>query len=149
VVITNQLPAGLSFTSVTTSQGTSGQSGGIVWASLGTINSGATASMTLVTWAGLVNSVTNIATVSSPIIDPLKANNTASVKTTVGAQLSAQANGGFISITTPGLAGSVLDYTTSLTPPVVWTPLLTNPPTVVNLPISTSSNRFFRLRAGP
>ena len=148
VVITNRLPAGLNFTSVITSQGTSGQSAGTVWANLGTINSGATASMTLVTWASFVGTVTNAATVSSSIIDPLKANNTASVKTTVNPQLTVSSSGGLISITTPGVAGTVLDYTASLTPPVIWTPLLTNPPTVVNLPL-TSGNRFFRLRFAP
>ena len=149
VVITNVLPSGLGFTSVTTSQGTSGHTAGSVWASLGSLNSGSTATMTFVGWAGLVTSITNVATVSSAIIDPLKANNTASVKTIVTPQLTAQASGGFISITTPGLSGTVLDYAASLTPPVVWTPLLTNPPVVVNLPVSTSGNRFFRLRGGP
>ena len=149
VVVTNILPVGLNFTSVTTSQGTSGQSSGTVWASLGSINSGATASVTLVTWAALPGTVTNVATALSSVIDPLKANNTASVKTTVNPQLTASVSGGNIVITTPGLAGSVLDYTTSLTLPVTWTPLLTNPPTVVNLPVTTSGNRFFRLRAGP
>ena len=104
--------------------------------------------MTLVTWVSFVGTVTDTATASSSIIDPLKANNTASVKSTVNPQLTASASGGSISITTPGLAGTVLDYTASLTPPVIWTPLLTNPPTVVNLPV-TSGNRFFRLRQGP
>lgn len=149
VVVTNPLLAGLNFTSVAASQGTAGQSGGTVWANLGSISSGGNASITLVTWVGFVGTVTNVATVSSPIIDPLKANNTASVKTTVTPQLTASASGGIISITTPGVPGSVLDFTASLTPPVIWTPLLTNPPAVVNLPLTTTGNRFFRLRAGP
>jgi len=149
VVVTNPLLAGLNFTSVAASQGTAGQSGGTVWANLGSISSGGNASITLVTWVGFVGTVTNVATVSSPVIDPLKANNTASVKTTVTPQLTASASGGILSITTPGLPGSVLDFTASLTPPVIWTPLLTNPPAVVNLPLTTTGNRFFRLRAGP
>ena len=149
VVVTNVLPVGLNFTSVTTSQGTSGHSGSTVWASLGSVNSGANASMTLVTWAAFTGFVTNSATASSSVIDPLKANNTASVKTTVNPQLTASVSGGTLTLTTPGVAGSVLDYTTSLTLPVVWTPLLTNPPAVVNLPVVASGSRFFRLRAGP
>jgi uncharacterized repeat protein (TIGR01451 family) len=148
VMVTNKLSAGLGFTSVVSSQGTSGYSGGAVWASLGTLNSGDTASVTLVAWAGMAGTVTNSATVSSAITDPLKANNTASVKTTVTPQLQASFSGSGITIVTPGLPGLVLDVTTSLTPPVTWTPLMTNPPAILNLPI-TGGNRFFRLRGGP
>jgi uncharacterized repeat protein (TIGR01451 family) len=145
VVVTNLLPAGLGFTSVSGSQGTAGHSGSVVWANLGTLNSGASAAVTLVTWAAQPGTVTNSATVSSVVTDPLKANNTASVKTTVTPQIQAQLNGGVIRIITPGTPGMVVESTGSLTPPVSWTPVVTNPPPVLDLPI-TGSSQFFRLR---
>jgi uncharacterized delta-60 repeat protein/uncharacterized repeat protein (TIGR01451 family) len=150
VTLTNTLPPAVSFVSVTASQGSAGNSAGTIWASLGTLNPGASATVTLVVVPNLVGTVTNTAFTVSAVIDPLKANNTASLKSTVIPQLQARLNGsGGITLTTPGLPGSVLDTTASLTSPVVWTPILTNPPTVVNLPIG-AGNQFFRLRpAGP
>jgi uncharacterized repeat protein (TIGR01451 family) len=149
VVVTNRLPAGFNFVSVTSSQGASGHAAGTVWASLGDLNSGATASVTLVVTLSQPGVVTNTATASSPVVDPLKANNTAAVKSTALAPMTVSAGSGFITLTTLGLPGSVLEVTPSLTSPVVWTPVLTNPPTVLNVPIG-SGNQFFRLRpAGP
>jgi len=48
-------------------------------------------------------------------------------------------------LTHPGLPGTILETTPGLTPPVTWTPLMTNPPPVLTLP-ATSVNQFFRLR---
>ena len=153
VVVTNPLPAGVNFGSVTTSQGGSGLSGTNVTASLGSISAGGTASMTLVVIPTQPGFITNTATASMPasIIDPLKASNTASVKTTVtGPQtLGARASGAVFTLTTSGLEGYVLDSTPSLAAPVIWTPLMTNPPAEVNLPIVPTGSQFFRLRVGP
>lgn len=149
VTVTNLLSTGLGFTSVTGSQGTAGHTGAVVWANLGTLNSGASAAVTLVTWAAQPGTVTNSATVSSAVTDPLKANNTASVKTTVTPQIQAQLNGSVIRIITPGTTGIVVESTGSLTPPVSWTPVATNPPPVLDLPI-TGGSQFFRVRpVGP
>lgn len=87
VVLTDVLPAGVTFVSVTPSQGTAANASGTVTANLGTINAGGTATVTLIvsvpssTAAG--TSISNTATVTSSYIDTNAANNTSTVATTV------------------------------------------------------------------
>jgi uncharacterized repeat protein (TIGR01451 family) len=87
VVMSDTLPAGLTFRSATTSQGSlitpPVGSTGVVTANLGSLATGATATIT-VTARGAASGVqTNVATVTLNETDPNTANNTASQATTV------------------------------------------------------------------
>jgi hypothetical protein len=97
--------------------------------------------------------ITGTATCGSEILDPLKANNTASVKTIVEAlHLEFGRSGSSLVIAWPAsAANAVLEGASSLAPPVVWLPV-TNPPPVeanglksVTLPIGSGSG-YYRLR---
>jgi uncharacterized repeat protein (TIGR01451 family) len=147
VTLTNPLPAGLVFLGMSASQGAAYFAGGTAWAELGNLGAGGRATVTLQVYAVAAGTVTNTATVSMDptVTDPLKGNNTASVKTIIVTQLAAQRIGNNIVLSHPGISNAVLESTTSLTPPIVWTPLLTNPPPVLSLPI-TNTNQFYRLR---
>jgi large repetitive protein len=85
--VSDTLPAGLTFVSVTPSQGTcSGTT--TVSCPLGTIASGGSASITLVvhtTSGSSGTTITNTATVSSAVTDPVPGNNSSTASTTVGA----------------------------------------------------------------
>ena len=86
VSMVDTLPATMTFVSATPGQGTcSGTS--TVTCSLGTIASGASATVTLVAHASANGPATNTATVSSASSDPNPANNTAIVAGTVVAQI--------------------------------------------------------------
>lgn len=80
VVVTDQLPAGLSFVSATPSQGNCTSSGGQVNCALGTLALGASASISIVAAATSASGVqTNTASVSAAQSDPFLADNQASV----------------------------------------------------------------------
>jgi uncharacterized repeat protein (TIGR01451 family) len=84
VMVTNLLPAGVTFMSATASQGTCSQSAGVVTCNLGTISGGTNATITLVvvpTTAG--TTITNLATVSRAEVDPYLGNNLATATTVV------------------------------------------------------------------
>jgi len=91
------------------------------------------------------------------VTDPLKANNTAAVKTIVTPLLlNVTRAGGNLVIAWPADAANVvLESAAGLEPPLVWTPVTSPAPVivgaqkVVTLPM-TDGSRFFRLRvAGP
>ncbi len=110
VTVSDPLPAGVSFVSATPSVGScSGTS--TVSCTLGTLNSGASATVTIVVTANN-GPLSNTATVSSTTSDPNSANNSATATTTVN-QPAASAN---LSITKgdapdPVTAGQSLTYT--------------------------------------
>jgi len=83
VTVTDALPAGVTFVSATPSQGTcSGTS--TVTCNLGTMNSGSTATISLVVTTTAANAaLTNTASVTSDLTDPIPANNTATSNSTV------------------------------------------------------------------
>ena len=76
VIVADVLPAGLSFVSATPSPGTSWSAP--TW-SIGSLASGATATLTIQTTVATAGTLTNSAEVSSPTHDPNLANNTAQV----------------------------------------------------------------------
>ncbi|WP_134765679.1 DUF11 domain-containing protein, partial [Nocardioides sp. 1609] len=85
-VVSDTLPADVVLTSATTAGGTCTDASGTVTCLLGDVPNGATRTIEIVTrvrpaFAG--SSITNVATVSSDLSDPVAANNTASVSTTV------------------------------------------------------------------
>ena len=77
VVVTNILPAGLTFNSANTSQGTCSNDCGEVNWSLGLLQPGATASINIQTTAIAADTFTNQSLVSSSTPDPVPANNLA------------------------------------------------------------------------
>jgi uncharacterized repeat protein (TIGR01451 family) len=86
VVLSDALPAGVTFVSATATQGpTPTPTGNVVTASLGTIASGGSATVTITAKAGpnAAPTVTNKPTVASQTTDPNTANNTESLTTTV------------------------------------------------------------------
>ncbi|HKQ51076.1 MAG TPA: endonuclease/exonuclease/phosphatase family protein [Pyrinomonadaceae bacterium] len=89
VVLTDSLPASMTFVSATTSQGTLVTppvgSSGIVTANLGSLGIGATATVTVTVTATATGVISNTATVTGNESDPLAANNTDSATTTVNA----------------------------------------------------------------
>jgi uncharacterized repeat protein (TIGR01451 family) len=89
VTMADTLPAGLTFVSATTSQGSLVTppvgSSGIVTANIGSLAAGATATVTVTVTASAAGVITNTATVSGNESDPVAANNTDSSTTTVNA----------------------------------------------------------------
>ncbi len=89
VVMTDALPTGVSFVSGTSTAGTVTNASGTVTANIGTLNPGATATVTVVgAVAGTVRgTLTNTATVTRTETDTNAANNTATATTVVNPQL--------------------------------------------------------------
>jgi uncharacterized repeat protein (TIGR01451 family) len=85
--ISDPLPAGLSFVSATTSQGTVNFASGTVTVGLGSLADGAGATVTVTTSVdpSLTGSLTNTATISGDQTDPNLSNNTSTVTTPVSA----------------------------------------------------------------
>ncbi len=84
VVVTNPLPAGAGFVSAQTSQGTTSLNNGVFTANLGSLATGATATVILVLAApALAGPFTNTATVGAGVADPNPSDNSASRVTTV------------------------------------------------------------------
>ncbi len=83
VTVTDTLPSQVSFVSATSSQGTCSQANGIVTCSLGSIISGATATVTIAVTATTLSQAVNTATVSATQTDPVASNNTATTTTLI------------------------------------------------------------------
>ncbi len=79
IVLTDTLPAGMSFASAAASQGTCSQSGGVLTCTLGVLNAGSEARVTLVATPTLSGSLTNGVLVSAREYDPVPANNSTGV----------------------------------------------------------------------
>jgi len=93
VSVTDALPGGASFVSVTPSQGTcSGTS--TVFCNLDTIDSLATATVTVVVTATLGGTLSNTVSVASASCDPVAGNNSATVSTTVNNPVPVGGGGG-------------------------------------------------------
>jgi uncharacterized repeat protein (TIGR01451 family) len=83
VTVTDTLPAGVTYESATTSQGSCSQAAGTVTCALGTLTNGAGATITVKIRPLSAGSITNQANVSSSASDPVSGNNSASAPTTV------------------------------------------------------------------
>lgn len=84
VIITDTLPAALTFSSATASQGTVANAAGVVTANVGTLAPGATATVSIITNVSssvTQQTITNTATVTATETDTALANNTASQTT--------------------------------------------------------------------
>jgi uncharacterized repeat protein (TIGR01451 family) len=83
VFVRDDLPAGVDFVSATPSQGSCGETAGIVTCSLAGLVSGGNATVTITVIPRSAGLITNTASVSSATGDPAGGNNTASVTTSV------------------------------------------------------------------
>jgi uncharacterized repeat protein (TIGR01451 family) len=84
VTVTDQLPPSVTFVSATASQGSCGESGGIVTCNLGTMGSGATATLDIVVKPTVAGEITNSASVTASTPDPnAEGNNSDSENTSV------------------------------------------------------------------
>jgi uncharacterized repeat protein (TIGR01451 family) len=153
VVVTNTLPPSAAFVSASPSGFVvSGRT--VAFTNLGNLGSGGLAYATVVASPLAAGTITNSAQCTSSVVDPLKANNLASVKTVVESlQLTAARIGGNIVVSWNADAGSyVPEYATNLNSPV-WLPVTNPPSTSGNVKSVTVAivghNQFFRLRAGP
>ncbi|MGH9802450.1 MAG: carboxypeptidase regulatory-like domain-containing protein, partial [Blastocatellia bacterium] len=88
VVVTDQLPAGISFVSATTSQGSCSNNAGTVTCNLGNLAVRASATITLTVSPAAAGSITNTASVKANEPDSNTANNQASAQVTVSTQPS-------------------------------------------------------------
>jgi uncharacterized repeat protein (TIGR01451 family) len=83
VILTDTLPAGVTFVSATPSQGSCSQSGGTVTCNLSDLANGANATVMITVIPTTPGTITNTATVLGNEIDPNTANNTDTESTTV------------------------------------------------------------------
>jgi uncharacterized repeat protein (TIGR01451 family) len=83
VQIDDTLPAGVTYDSATTEDGTCSESSGTVSCTLGTLASGQTATVYVVVYPQSEGSPTNAASVSSDVFDPSSSDNSATASTTV------------------------------------------------------------------
>ena len=83
VTVANPLPPGVAYVNSSSSPGSSSLNGGVVTFNIGTLNSNAFATLTLVTKPYAAGVITNTATVSSPAVDIVPANNSLSSSATV------------------------------------------------------------------
>lgn len=85
VVLTNTLPLSASYVSARATQGTVANQANLVIANVGTLQVGSNAVVTIQVSPLVMGPITDTATVSSPVSDPVVGNNTVSVNTTVTA----------------------------------------------------------------
>ncbi len=83
VTVTDALPAGVTYQSATSSQGTCAETSGIVSCALGTVSSGAGATVSIDVTPQAEGTITNSATVSGSEFDTNGSNNNTSAQTTV------------------------------------------------------------------
>lgn len=83
ITVTDTLPLGVTYVSVTTSAGSCSQSGGIVTCNITSLSNGSNATITITVTAGSPAIVTNTAVAAGNEPDPNIANNTSSVTTTI------------------------------------------------------------------
>ncbi len=109
VVLTDRLPAGVTFVSAVASQGTCAQASGTVTCSIGDLAALGSATATVVVTATSSGPLTATATVTSPVPDPNPANNTA-IRTVSVQPPTADLAVSLSAIPAPATAGSPLTY---------------------------------------
>jgi uncharacterized repeat protein (TIGR01451 family) len=129
VVVTDALPASVTFVSATTSQGTFTNSGGVFAANVGPLNPGTGARLTVTVTANTAGLVTNTATTGAAQADPSPGNNTATVVVVVTGASAPILSGTLTNSTQLFLnwpypsSGYSLQTTTNLVPVSVWSPV--------------------------
>ncbi len=148
VLVVDTLPAGFSFTSVDANAGIITPGAGLVTWRIPSLASGASASASVNGVLNAVGLVTNLAVVSAAQVDPVTANNTASITTTGLPRLQAIRFGGSFYILWPANAAAFV-LETAPTPAGPWMAVATGITVVGSLNqavLPISGNAFFRLR---
>ena len=156
VTVIDTLPPTVNFVSASPSNWSTNTVAGhlvVTFLNLGNLASNQQVTAMIVVTPTAPGTLTDSATCSSGVTDPHKANNNASVKTIVEAvPLTVTHVVGGLAISWPVSSGNyVLESTTNLHPPSVWTPVtdavssLVGGQMTVIVPIGPG-NRFFRLR---
>jgi uncharacterized repeat protein (TIGR01451 family) len=116
VEVADTLPSGVTFVSASASQGSCGESSGVVLCNLQDLTGGATATATIIVKVSTstTGSVTNSVSVTSNTADPVSSNNSASVTTAVNA-LTADVKITKTGSPNPVTAGTNLTYTITVT----------------------------------
>lgn len=110
VLVTDTLPGQIDFVSATPSQGTCDRTGDTVICNLGTVNSGATATVTIVIQPKKTGTISNTALVASTPPDTNAANNQDTETTTVSSKGQGQGQKKVqVSCATPTIAGTAGD----------------------------------------
>ncbi len=136
VVITDTLPASVTFSSASVSQGSATNIGDDVIFTLGAMNNGATATATIRVLAGAAGTIVNTATVSTASTDLNLAESTAQNSTTVATPPSAylfatNLPGAILQLTLEGQVGQNYAIQTS-TDLQIWISVLTNTASLSN-----------------
>ena len=105
VTLTDTLPAGVTFVSATSTQGSCSQSGGTVTCNIGTLASSATATVTIIVRPTATGTISNTATVTGAETDANPDNNTAAQSTTVVAAATASISGRIVDIVGNSISG--------------------------------------------
>lgn len=115
VVVTDTLPAGVQFTSLTTTQGSGSHAGGVVTVELGALESGENATITIVVLVlpSTTGPLLNEASVTSETFDPVDPNNRDDEPTEVTPQIDLAIQK--TDTPDPVLAGQALTYTLTVT----------------------------------
>ena len=115
VTVTDVLPAGLTFVSASSTQGTATNASGTVTGAIGTLAPAATATITIVAsvGGGATGSITNTATVTSTETDTNSANNSASQSTTITPSINLGITK--TDLADPVVAGNNVTYTITVT----------------------------------
>jgi uncharacterized delta-60 repeat protein/uncharacterized repeat protein (TIGR01451 family) len=160
VIVVDTLPPAVNFISASPADSYTVAGGVVTFTNLGNLGSGAQTSVTITAQPTAAGTIIDTASCRSGVIDPLKANNSASVKTIVQGtllpvSLTVSRAGTNVTLAWPTDVGNYnLETTTDLMPPAVWTPITNPPPAVVGgqntvtIPIGSGSE-FFRLHATP
>jgi uncharacterized repeat protein (TIGR01451 family) len=160
VIVVDTLPPAVNFISASPADSYTVAGGVVTFTNLGNLGSGAQTSVTIIAQPTAAGTIIDTASCRSGVIDPLKANNSASVKTIVQGtllpvSLTVSRAGTNVTLAWPTDVGNYnLETTTDLMPPAVWTPVTNPPPAIVGgqntitIPIGSGSE-FFRLRATP
>ena len=114
VTVSHLLPGGVIFISATSSQGACSQAGGVVTCSLGQVNNGGRATITVVVQPALTGNLTSTASVSSSEPDPDASNNSATIVSRANPP-TADLVVGLLAMPNPVLVGGTLTYTVSVT----------------------------------
>jgi uncharacterized repeat protein (TIGR01451 family) len=153
LAITNTLPPTVSFVSASPA-GYSVAGRVVAFTNLGNLGSGGSTTATIVVRPNSAGTITNAATCASTILDPLKANNSATVKNDVEAlQMTMLRSGTNLVIAWPSDIGTYnLESTTNLAPPIIWTQVTNPPPSLVGGQMTVTNpigkgSKFFRLRS--
>jgi len=117
VVLSDTLPAGVTFVSVNSQQGTASHANGLITANIGTLAPGATVRVTVNATANADarGTLTNTATVTQTETDSNTANNSSTINTALNPQVDLQVTKTKVNPTNPAVPGAPLTYTILVT----------------------------------